>query len=94
MQRHAKFYAANSPDIIAGFQLENVEKPVIYMVADDGEGLIEYQGEMLEMNLSQWVLKNTSPDVNELTVANVNGKYQFLFNFLIATFIYLIAFLF
>ena len=68
------FYAASSPEIIAGFQLESIQKPVIYMIADDGEGLLEYRGEILEMNLSQWVLKNSSPGVNELSIATANGK--------------------
>ena len=79
MHSHAIFYATSADDIAAGFRLE-ARRPVIYMVAEDGKSLLEYQGEILDMNLGQWVLKNTSPGVSELSIASPNGDKFLLFS--------------
>lgn len=46
------------------------------MVSNEGEGIIKYSGEILELNLSEWVLRNSSPAMGELTLASSSGiKY-------------------
>lgn len=45
----------------------------MYMLSEDEEGLLPYQGEILEMNLSEWVLRNSAPSMGELTFAQPAG---------------------
>ena len=49
------------------------ELPTVYMLSEDEEGLLPYQGEILEMNLSEWVLRNSAPSMGELTFAQPAG---------------------
>ncbi len=44
------------------------------MMPSEGEGFLRYTGEILEMNLSEWVLRNSAPGMGELTVATSAGK--------------------
>ena len=43
------------------------------MVSNEGDGFVKYNGEILEMNLSEWVLRNSAPAMGELTVASSKG---------------------
>ena len=43
------------------------------LLSEDEEGLLPYQGEILEMNLSEWVLRNSAPSMGELTFAQPAG---------------------
>eukprot|EP01035_Chromulina_nebulosa_P017651 gene17651-23232_t len=61
LRGHAVFYAATSDDVIDSFKLSRSELPLVYMIAEDGDGLIQYTGEILEYNLSEWILRHTSP---------------------------------
>lgn len=44
------------------------------MISEDGDGLIPYKGEILELNLSEWVLSNSSPSMGELTFSAPSGE--------------------
>lgn len=74
MRGHATFYAASSIEILDGFHIEEHNLPVIYMIAEDGDGLIEYTGEILEINISEWVLRNSAPGVGELSLTSTSGE--------------------
>ena len=37
------------------------------------DGFIKYSGEILEINLSEWILRNSAPKMGELTVATPSG---------------------
>ena len=56
------------------FKLTENDLPAIFMMANDGDGLIKYTGEMLELHLSEWVLRNSSPSMGELTIATSTGE--------------------
>lgn len=73
--RHAVFYAATSDDILDGFKLSHADLPLIYMIAEDSGNLLQYSGEILEIKLSDWVLKNSSPSMSELTLSSSAGKH-------------------
>ena len=75
LSRHAKFYVVTSHDIINDFKLNSNDLPTIYMVSNEGEGIIKYSGEILELNLSEWVLRNSSPAMGELNLASSSGIY-------------------
>jgi hypothetical protein len=47
--------------------------PAVFMVSNEEEGILKYAGEILELNLSEWVLKNSSPAMGELTVDTTAG---------------------
>lgn len=49
------------------------ELPTVYMLSEDEEGLLPYQGEILEMNLTEWVLRNSAPAMGELTFSQPAG---------------------
>lgn len=72
--RHATFYLVNSDEIFTSFKLSRDDLPVVFMVSNEGEGFLRYSGEILEINLSEWVLRNSSPTMDELTVATPTGK--------------------
>jgi hypothetical protein len=54
----------------------NAEKdlPVVYMVSSETEGFVKYQGEILDINLSEWVLRNSAPTMDELTLRTSQGE--------------------
>ena len=70
---HAVFYSAASSDVFKSFKVREEELPTVYMLSEDEEGLLPYQGEILEMNLSEWVLRNSAPAMGELTFAQPAG---------------------
>lgn len=74
--RHASFYVVDSKDILQSFKLRPEDLPVVYMVSSEqhqGEGFTKYTGEILELNLADWVLRNSAPPMGELTVATSAG---------------------
>ena len=74
MHRHAVFYSAASADVLRSFKVREEELPTVYMLSEDEEGLLPYQGEILEMNLTEWVLRNSAPAMGELTFSQPAGK--------------------
>jgi hypothetical protein len=40
---HAVFYSAVSADVLSSFKVKDEELPVVYMLSEDGEGLLQYQ---------------------------------------------------
>lgn len=70
---HAVFYGAASADVLRSFKVREEELPTVYMLSEDEEGLLPYQGEILENNLSEWVLRNSAPSMGELTFAQPSG---------------------
>ena len=71
---HAVFYSAASADVLSSFKVREEELPTVYMLSEDEEGLLPYQGEILELNLSEWVLRNSAPAMGELTFAQPAGE--------------------
>ncbi len=78
MCSHASFYLVTSEDVRNSFKLRPKELPVVYMVSNEGDGFVKYTGEILEMNLSEWVLRNSAPAMGELTVASSKGDNKFI----------------
>ena len=74
LRGHAVFYSLTSEDVFESFQVKASELPAVYMVTEDGLGLMPYSGEILEMNLSEWVLRHSSPSMGELTLAQSTGE--------------------
>ena len=54
-------------------KLTAADLPAVFMVSNEGEGMLKYSGEILELNLSEWVLRNSSPSMGELTIATTAG---------------------
>jgi len=46
------------------------------MISSDGDGMHKYSGEILEMNLSEWVLRNSSPAMGELNLSTPSGEFS------------------
>ena len=67
-----------SEDVRNSFKLRPKELPVVYMVSNEGDGFVKYSGEILEMNLSEWVLRNSAPAMGELTVASSKGTILYI----------------
>lgn len=74
LRGHAVFYCATAADVLESFHVKVSELPSVYMVSEDGQGLLPYSGEILEMNLSEWVLRHSSPSMGELTLAQPAGE--------------------
>jgi hypothetical protein len=71
---HASFYVASAAELVQSLQLTPQDLPAVFMVSNEEEGILKYVGEILELNLSEWVLKNSSPAMGELTVSNSAGR--------------------
>lgn len=71
--RHAIFYVSSSKELMKTLKFSASDLPTVFMVSNDGEGILRYSGEILELNLSEWVLRNSSPAMDELTVATNQG---------------------
>jgi hypothetical protein len=45
--------------------------------SEDGDGgFIKYTGEILEMNLAEWVLRNSAPAMAELSITSSAGCFD------------------
>jgi len=75
--RHAEFYVVTSKEVVASLKLSTESLPAVFMVSNEGEGILRYSGEILELNLSEWVLRFSSPAMGELTVDSTQGKLLF-----------------
>jgi hypothetical protein len=74
LYRHASFYVVSSADVMSSLKLGAEDLPAVFMVSEDDEGVQRYTGEILELNLSEWVLKHSSPGMGELTLNSASGK--------------------
>ena len=74
LRGHASLYCISDEQIFESFGVDSSIMPVIYLLSDDENGLIQYNGVILEMNLSEWVLRNSSPRMNELSFATSKGE--------------------
>jgi thiol-disulfide isomerase/thioredoxin len=74
LRGHASFYASSAEDLLQSFELTSDDLPKIYMLSEDNNNLIQYQGEFLEMKISDWVLKHSSPSMGELTLSSSSGE--------------------
>jgi hypothetical protein len=74
LYRHASFYVVSSADVMSSLKLGAEDLPAVFMVSVDDEGVQRYTGEILELNLSEWVLKHSSPGMGELTLNSASGN--------------------
>ena len=74
LRGHASLYCISDELIFESFGIDSSAIPVIYLLSEDESGLIQYNGVILEMNLSEWVLRNSSPRMNELSFATSKGE--------------------
>lgn len=73
LYRHAEFYVVTSKEVVASLKLSTESLPAVFMVSNEGEGILRYSGEILELNLSEWVLRFSSPAMGELSVDSTQG---------------------
>ena len=75
LRGHAVFHVITDPAVRAGFNIqEDAALPIIYLVAESGESLVPYKGEILERNLSEWLLRFSSPALGELSLKDGTGE--------------------
>lgn len=70
----ARFILITSPEVQKKFGATSSDIPSVYLVSKDSEGFMKYHGEIIEMSLSEWILRNCSPTMSELTVATSEGE--------------------
>lgn len=71
--RLARFYVLTSPELHKKFAVSKKELPAVYLMNKEEEGYVKYTGEIIEMSLSEWVLRNSSPVMGELTLSTPEG---------------------
>jgi hypothetical protein len=60
---------------LKALHLRQSDLPAIFMTSEDyDENYLRYYGEILEMNLSEWVLRNSPPAFQELSISSPHGK--------------------
>ncbi|RYH12563.1 hypothetical protein EON65_37945 [archaeon] len=74
MFRHANFYVITSREIMKSLKLKNTDLPALLMIPSDGDGFIRFSGEILEQSVSEWVLRNSAPGLDELTLSTPSGE--------------------
>lgn len=62
-------------NLIKEFNLKTSDLPQVFLISNQASnGLIQYQGEILEISLCEWILKNSRPIFGELTFSSVLGE--------------------
>jgi len=75
LRGHSTFYATSAEDVISTFSLDpHKDLPAVYLLGDDKNKVIPYQGDILEQSLAEWVLRHSSPPTGELTLASPGGE--------------------
>jgi len=69
-----------SPDVTKSLKLTPADLPAVFMISNEGEGILRYSGEILELNLSEWVLRFSSPAMGELNVDTTQGMVPLRLN--------------
>jgi hypothetical protein len=72
--RHVKFFAISNPNVLDSFSLESEELPAIYLFSGDTDGLARYTGPLVETSLTDWILRNVAPAMDELTLQTPSGQ--------------------
>lgn len=54
-------------------KLTEEDLPAVFMISNEAEGIQKYSGEILELNLAEWVLRNSAPAMGELTLSSTTG---------------------
>ena len=75
----ARFVVVTSPELQKKLGAGKRDLPAVYMMSPETEGFARYHGEIVEMSLSEWILRNSSPSMAELTVATSEGMLLFLY---------------
>ncbi|KAJ1430041.1 hypothetical protein B484DRAFT_449113 [Ochromonadaceae sp. CCMP2298] len=74
LRGHAFFYAVSADEIVGSLKLLPEDLPAVYMISNEGEDMVKYTGEILELNLSEWVLRNSAPSMGELSISTTAGE--------------------
>jgi hypothetical protein len=56
------------------FKIKQSDLPLILM-SNNEEGFLRYNGEIVEFQLSQWILRYSLPGFDELTLATTKGLF-------------------
>ena len=69
----AIFYAITSEELLS--KIDYTSLPILYMISKEHEGgMAQYKGEILHMNIVDWVLRQSTPSVDELTFSTASGE--------------------
>lgn len=74
LRGQVEFFAISDPSIIEEFQVDMGSGPVLYLITETGDDLNKYPGELLEVRIVEWVLKNAPPSVGELSFTSTSGE--------------------
>lgn len=75
LRGHAIFYGILPDDaLLDSFKISHFELPVLYLVAEGGDSLTPYQGEVLEAGVTEWVLRHSAPTMDELSFSRPSGE--------------------
>jgi thioredoxin-like negative regulator of GroEL len=70
--RHVKFVAVGSPDIVERLGFNAMQLPTVLCV-HNGNSVVTYTGVVLESKLIEWVLQQSAPPMNQLTMSTPEG---------------------
>jgi hypothetical protein len=56
-------------------------QPRVFLIPPNGDGMLEFPGQILEFSLSEFVLRNTLPPVGELSFSSDDGGEAFVAQF-------------
>ena len=75
LRGHALFYVFANAEARRAFTISESDKlPMVYLVDGDDGALMPYTGDILELNLSEWVLHNSSPKMDRLWLGSSEGE--------------------
>ena len=75
LRGHALFYVFANAEARRAFTISESDKlPMVYLVDGDDGTLMPYTGDILELNLSEWVLHNSSPKMDRLWLGSSEGE--------------------
>eukprot|EP01041_Mallomonas_annulata_P005217 gene5217-10441_t len=74
LRGHAQFYMISSLEAMKAFSVDITTTPIVYLIPEESDSLMSYPGEIIEVRLVEWILRNSPPTVGELSFASNAGE--------------------
>lgn len=74
LRSHATFYHIHSPDVMEAFGIDSSTTPAIFLLNDDKNSMVPYNGDIIEVSLTEWILRSAIPKMGQLHLHNSAGE--------------------
>lgn len=76
LRGNMNFYVVTSPALLEPFGIQEEDLPAVYLFSDESGDMSRYTGPMVDTSLTEWLLRNLSPRMGELSLSSaVSQQY-------------------